>query len=287
VPGATVLVDGKEAGQSPLADEVFVDPGARTIEAKLAGYKEAKQTVEAAKGSSLEVTVVMVADVPRADGAPKPDASTGARGEGGPNKGTEIEPDKGGPHKGLIIAGIATSVVAIGAGIGFAVASNAHADDAEQQRAALIPKGASTCLTPTPVVEPGVGGGGSDGGTPVECVPSESTAIVADTCGVFVAVSGDDSNDGTKDSPVATLGKAVELAGAGSSKRVYACAETFEEALVLDGGIEMYGGLDCAKGWAYAGATSKTTLTAEADAIPLVLKSLAFGRCLELAKRCW
>jgi hypothetical protein len=39
--------------------------------------------------------------------------------------------------------------------------------------------------------------------------------------------------------------------------------------------------LDCAKGWAYAGATSKTTLTAEADAIPLVLKSSASGARVE------
>jgi hypothetical protein len=122
--------------------------------------------------------------------------------------------------------------------------------------------------------------GGDDGGTPPACVPSANADPVSDACGVFVAKGGDDSNDGTRESPVATLARAVELAQK-ESGRVYACAETFEEALVIDNRIEMYGGLDCAKGWAYAGATAKTMLTAAADAIPLVMKSSASGARVE------
>jgi hypothetical protein len=126
----------------------------------------------------------------------------------------------------------------------------------------------------------GAGGGGGDGGTPAACVPSENAGAVADTCGVFVAKGGSDSNKGTKESPVATLAKALELAKKESS-RVYACAEMFEEALVLDSAIEVYGGLDCAKGWAYVGASAKTMLTAADDAIPLVMKSSASGARVE------
>jgi hypothetical protein len=53
----------------------------------------------------------------------------------------------------VIAAGIATSVMAIGAGIGFAVASNAKADEAERQRAALDSQGSSACVTTSPAEE--------------------------------------------------------------------------------------------------------------------------------------
>jgi hypothetical protein len=119
----------------------------------------------------------------------------------------------------------------------------------------------------------GAGGSGGGGGeTPAECIPSESGEPVSDKCGVFVAMSGKDTNEGTKESPVATLAKAIELA-AEKGGRVYACAEMFEEGLVLDVAVEVYGGLECEKAWAYVGDEKKTTLTAEADAIPLVMKS--------------
>lgn len=64
-----------------------------------------------------------------------------------------MERGEGGPRKELIIAGIATSVVVIGAGVGFVVASNAHAADAERKGAALIPSIASTCWAPNPAAE--------------------------------------------------------------------------------------------------------------------------------------
>jgi hypothetical protein len=123
---------------------------------------------------------------------------------------------------------------------------------------------------------PGGSSSGGDGGTPSECVPSESGGPVGNECGVFVARGGDDASEGTRESPVATLAKAVELS-AKKGARVYACAEVFGEALVLDAGVEVYGGLECEKAWAYVGAEKKTTLTAGADAIPLLMKSGASG----------
>ncbi|MCC6554909.1 MAG: hypothetical protein IT372_18200, partial [Polyangiaceae bacterium] len=87
--------------------------------------------------------------------------------------------------------------------------------------------------------DPGPGGGG---GTPAGCVPSENADPVGD-CGVFVSSSlGDDANDGTKAAPVRTLGKALTLAGFGD-RRVYACAEQFDEAIQVLPGIAIYGGL--------------------------------------------
>src|SRR5262249_47545609 len=60
VPRTDVLVDGKLVGQAPIDDDVFVEPGSHTVEAKHAGYSDAKQIVQAAKGSAQTVTLTMV-----------------------------------------------------------------------------------------------------------------------------------------------------------------------------------------------------------------------------------
>jgi PEGA domain len=58
VPGAEVLLDGK-----PVADpaEVYVDPGPRTVEARLTGYGPASQALSARPGSVEQVALVLVA----------------------------------------------------------------------------------------------------------------------------------------------------------------------------------------------------------------------------------
>jgi hypothetical protein len=119
----------------------------------------------------------------------------------------------------------------------------------------------------------GDGGGGGADVTPLECIPSQANGPVGDKCGgIFVASStGADTNSGSRATPVATLGKAIELALAGN-KRVYACADTFTEAVVVPAGIEIYGGLDCKTGWSYTEA-ARTLLTSAADEVPLKLSS--------------
>jgi len=98
------------------------------------------------------------------------------------------------------------------------------------------------------------------------CVPSENASPVGESCGVFVSSSGgDDANDGTPSAPVKTLAKAIELATT-SSTPVYACAETFAEAVTLPAGSVLYGGLDCANDWRYVGATTKSALASKVDA---------------------
>ncbi|WP_437951738.1 PGRS family protein [Sorangium sp. So ce296] len=103
------------------------------------------------------------------------------------------------------------------------------------------------------------------------CVPSENASGVADTCGVFVSSGGDDASEGTKEAPVKTLSAALARAEKGK-RRVYACAEAFEEAVEVAGSVTIYGGLDCASGWGWMGEQRKTTLTAEAGEIPLVMR---------------
>jgi hypothetical protein len=114
----------------------------------------------------------------------------------------------------------------------------------------------------------GGGGTGGTGGADPGCVPSEISAVVPDTCGVFVQASGDDATgDGTKQKPFATLAKALA-----KGATIYACADEkpLDEALAVSGEVRLYGGLDCAT-WVYA-AGSKTSWTAPAGEVVAAVK---------------
>ncbi|HZF49115.1 MAG TPA: PEGA domain-containing protein [Polyangiaceae bacterium] len=159
--GAEVFVDGKAVGKAPLAGEVFVEPGARVIEAKLAGYEAAKKDVSAGAGSAQEVELRLAP--PGAKGSGEPSKLSGAPAErrgmaeekpkgaaqGGPPKTQPVGTDEvRGPRKALIITGIATSAATVTAGLVFALVSNAHASDAEEQRTTANQLGSrDPCLT--------------------------------------------------------------------------------------------------------------------------------------------
>jgi hypothetical protein len=51
-PGAEMFVDGVSLGVSPLADEVYLEPGTHIIEARLDGFMPAQMTVTAVKGKT-------------------------------------------------------------------------------------------------------------------------------------------------------------------------------------------------------------------------------------------
>ncbi|MEO7332268.1 MAG: PEGA domain-containing protein [Minicystis sp.] len=59
--GAMVYVDGKAAGEAPLLDDVFVEPGKHSIKATLQGYGEMSKSVEAQKGQSVPVALELKA----------------------------------------------------------------------------------------------------------------------------------------------------------------------------------------------------------------------------------
>lgn len=136
VPGATVLVDGKEVGQAPLADEVFVDPGPRTIEVKLAGYKDAKQTVEAAKGSSQEARLALIASVP-SEGPPGDSVPMNSARIWGRSRRSEESGLFDGKSPVWMGMGIGVAALGFGLGIGGAVASNNNAGTADSIRGPL------------------------------------------------------------------------------------------------------------------------------------------------------
>jgi hypothetical protein len=84
---------------------------------------------------------------------------------------------------------------------------------------------------------------------------------------VFVAPSGSDDASGSRDAPVKTLTKAVELA-TGSDKAVYVCLGTYVETLALTAGVAIHGGYDCENGWA---RTQQLPLVAPESGTPLTI----------------
>ncbi|MDC0681029.1 hypothetical protein [Sorangium atrum] len=92
------------------------------------------------------------------------------------------------------------------------------------------------------------------------CDGEPGTAPALDECGVFVSERGDDTSPGTKGAPVRTLQHAIGLAahgrghGEAATRRVYACGGSFEEAISLPQGVDLWGGRLCAGGdWSYGG----------------------------------
>lgn len=125
-------------------------------------------------------------------------------------------------------------------------------------------------------------GGESSGGTDPACVPSDTSAPVSNACGLFVsaATGHDDSGDGTREKPFATLGKALT-----KGATIYACADgsaALVETLAVDDKVTIFGGLDCKHGWGYV-AGSKTLWTAAADEVPLRVNDRAIVRLRDMA----
>ena len=72
VDGAEVYVDGRSIGRSPFPDDVFIEPGSRTLEVKLAGFAPSKRGIEAAKGSWQSVALVLRGDPVATEQSPLP-----------------------------------------------------------------------------------------------------------------------------------------------------------------------------------------------------------------------
>ena len=77
--------------------------------------------------------------------------------------------------------------------------------------------------------------------------PHDAPCVIADAYGVFVAPTGNDTAAGTMSAPFKTITHAIAAAKQ-ASKRVYACAATYPEQVVLAAatdGVSLYGGLAC------------------------------------------
>ena len=99
-----------------------------------------------------------------------------------------------------------------------------------------------------PIVKPD---GGRDGppAIPADCIltksPKESKACVDDSVGIFVDRNGKTGAAGTMRDPLPSIGAAVTKATSSQRTRVYICDGKYEEVIVLNSPISIYGGFDC------------------------------------------
>lgn len=127
-------------------------------------------------------------------------------------------------------------------------------------------------------------GSSADGGDAATCnganAPS-SGCVLSSNFGVFVSPAGMDSNPGTKDAPVATIGHALDLAvaaDAGVAKAVYACGAQYNENLVVGSsrdGVNVYGGFNC-ESWGYD-SNMKAVVAPSATGFALTVTGLNAG----------
>jgi hypothetical protein len=146
IDGAEVIVDGKSVGRAPLGDDVFVDVGERTIEARLAGYESAKQTIKIAKAQALPVKLMLVIaspPVPTASAVPLASASASAGPPPVPSSSTApiVPVAAGGPSKPVLITGGVVTGLAVVAGVVFTVIANGKATDAAAKSGEVLKSG--------------------------------------------------------------------------------------------------------------------------------------------------
>jgi hypothetical protein len=113
-----------------------------------------------------------------------------------------------------------------------------------------------------------VAGDGSDGGDGFVCDPKkhpkDDPCVLGEPYGVFVAAQANGGNDaagdGSRASPYATIGTALQHLG--GKTRVYVCNGDYAEQVTLTVAVSLYGGLGCpgaASGaaWSYVGGLAQ------------------------------
>ncbi|HEY8942760.1 MAG TPA: hypothetical protein VIM73_00805 [Polyangiaceae bacterium] len=131
----------------------------------------------------------------------------------------------------------------------------------------------------------GSGGSGAEGGDhsedPCDLLgsPRTETCLLTEEFAVFVAPSGNDDAEGTRAAPVRTLARAVSLATS-SDRVMVACAGRFNETLMLEHGLRVYGGFVCPDDDAAEGSSAWTpaadekTIVAPAEGYALDIQSV-------------
>jgi len=115
----------------------------------------------------------------------------------------------------------------------------------------------------------------SDGYDGFTCMPNTAPGeggCITSTSGVFVSMTGSDTNAGTMGSPFATISHAV--ANLGAQATVYVCGGTYTDQVTVMGAANLYGGLSCTGGmWVYSGATTKVLAQSPSFALEINAQS--------------
>jgi hypothetical protein len=108
--------------------------------------------------------------------------------------------------------------------------------------------------------------------------PRTEGCLVTDEYGVFVSAAGDDTAAGTKDAPLKTITKAVEVAAA-SDKAVLVCTAIYDEHVVITAGARIYGGFSCTD-WS-ADATGRPLVKPQTSSEALKIDSVTDAVLIE------
>lgn len=131
------------------------------------------------------------------------------------------------------------------------------------------------------------GGAAGDGGSAIACddtrSPVNEMCRVSEEVAIFVSPTGDNTHAGTRDAPLETLTKAIELAAA-AGKAVIACTGTFQENITIRGDtqVKLYGGFACGDGWRTGAARTRVApqqgipLTIESASAPVLVEGVDF-----------
>ena len=138
--GAEVLVDGVAIGKSPLGREVFVEPGKRTVEAKLGGFGDDRRALDVAAGTSPRVLITLSqssggkvgpgAQPPIAAPKTGPEETRPGTSEPGGTRGS-------GGRTTVLVVGSVTAVAFAAAGAGFLIGWGAENSDVEKDQETL------------------------------------------------------------------------------------------------------------------------------------------------------
>jgi hypothetical protein len=134
-PGASVQMDGKVIGQTPLPSVLYIDPGHHVVEATLSGYQPVKQEFDAKSGEALSLALKLDPVAGAAATSALPPASTSEPQPAVPPAGTE-QPASRGSGKGktiAMIAGGAVFVIAATTGLIYSGKASSAEDRAEEQ----------------------------------------------------------------------------------------------------------------------------------------------------------
>jgi hypothetical protein len=139
VPAAQVLIDGVPIASEELGEEIFADPGRRTIAAKGEGYRDAQAVVDVKEGAVQEVALSLTAL------AIKPEEPAIQSVPPFPSGRRSVVP--------LIALGAASGVGLV-IGIATTVASNGKSRDADAQGAEILEQGGQCAKPPSAFVGP-------------------------------------------------------------------------------------------------------------------------------------
>jgi hypothetical protein len=140
--GTSISIDDEPRGITPIDGEIYVDPGAHTIEATLAGYQPTIQNFEVARGAQKDIFFKLDPLAPAATVAPPPSSSAP------PPPPPPEESHSSNARTIALISGAGVTAAAGIATIVFALKGSAASDRADKARNEAANYGPNACGSP-------------------------------------------------------------------------------------------------------------------------------------------